>query len=517
MGSLRRRQTLVSLKYSTIEASFSIPMLQLTLGNTAFVIGFAVKVLGWKAAGVGFLAATPFLTNVLQLPISLLLQRRMSLHAIARVMFLLNAVPWFLVTLFPLLSPGTRGGLFAGIVVTSAMANSIGGVAWSSSMSELVPLAIRGRYFGRRNLITGAWTLLAILATGAIVDRQGDSLAVFAAIFAVAAVFRLIGMYFFTRMTFPPVTMERRPEAVTLRGFAVPLKDLNFLAVMTFNGIFGMFLFAGVPFYNVFALERLGFGLGDLAVLTTIASLAGLVSAPTWGPLNDRFGGKNMMIGCVSIWTLAGTAVWLMVGPAHRWLVFVAFALHGFMLALCQLLQFNMMLKLPPAEHRTQYISAFYAVTNAFTAVGPLLGGILLTRLPDQWGRLFGQPLTRYHFLIVGSLVLCFASLGILRRVREQSEGSLRDLLRHVGTSPEHNPLLMLLSAAQGLLDGRALELLIHGSRRTLRRQSNILTEVLHELGQELWRVLRTPITASKKSAQPAPALQRQPPRAPPW
>jgi len=187
------------------------------------------------------------------------------------------------------------------------------------------------------------------------------------------------------------------------------------------------------------------------------------------------------------------------------------------MLALCQLLQFNMMLKLPPAEHRTQYISAFYAVTNAFTAVGPLLGGILLTRLPDQWGRLFGQPLTRYHFLIVGSLVLCFASLGILRRVREQSEGSLRDLLRHVGTSPEHNPLLMLLSAAQGLLDGRALELLIHGSRRTLRRQSNILTEVLHELGQELWRVLRTPITASKKSAQPAPALQRQPPRAPPW
>jgi hypothetical protein len=516
MGSLRRRQTLVSLKYSTIEASFSVPMLQLTLGHTAFAIGFAVKVLGWKAAGVGFLAATPFLTAVLQVPISFLLQRRLSLHAIVRAMFVMNALPWFLVTLFPLLSPPARSGLFAGIVLTSAMANAIGGISWSSSMSELVPPAIRGRYFGRRNLIYGFWTLLALLATGEIVDRAGDSLAAFAAIFAVAAVFRLIGLYFFTRMTFPPVAMERRPEAATLRGFAVPLTDRNFLAVMIFNGLFGMFLFAGVPFYNVFVLEHLRFGLGDLAVLTTLSSLAGLISAPTWGPLNDRFGGKTMLIGCVSMWSLAGTLIWVLVGPAHRWLVFVAFLLHGFMWALCQLLQFNLMLKLPPAEHRTQYISAYYAVTNALTALGPLLGGSLLTRLPDQCGRLFGQPFTRYHVLIVGSMVLCFASLGILLRVREQSEGSLRELLRHVGASPELNPLLMLLSAAQGLFDGRAVEFLIHGSRRTLRRQSNILSQVLEELTQELWRVLRTRFTP-RKSAQPAPALPRRGPHPPDW
>jgi hypothetical protein len=61
VSTLRHRQLLLSLKRSTIEASFSVPMLQLTLGHMPFTIGFAVKALGWDAAGVGLLAATFFL------------------------------------------------------------------------------------------------------------------------------------------------------------------------------------------------------------------------------------------------------------------------------------------------------------------------------------------------------------------------------------------------------------------------------------------------------------------------
>ena len=66
MDRLRHRDRLLSLKYSMIEACFSVPMLNLTLPSFPFVLAFAVKGLGWQAATVGFMAALPHLCNCLQ-------------------------------------------------------------------------------------------------------------------------------------------------------------------------------------------------------------------------------------------------------------------------------------------------------------------------------------------------------------------------------------------------------------------------------------------------------------------
>ena len=45
MKPLRHRELLLSLKASTIEACFSVPMLNLTIPSFPFVITFAVSVL----------------------------------------------------------------------------------------------------------------------------------------------------------------------------------------------------------------------------------------------------------------------------------------------------------------------------------------------------------------------------------------------------------------------------------------------------------------------------------------
>ena len=46
MNTLRKRELFLSLKYCTIEACFSVPMLALTLGNAPFLGAYASKVLG---------------------------------------------------------------------------------------------------------------------------------------------------------------------------------------------------------------------------------------------------------------------------------------------------------------------------------------------------------------------------------------------------------------------------------------------------------------------------------------
>jgi hypothetical protein len=493
MGRLPHRQLLLSLKYATIEASFSVPMLQLTLGHMPFTIGFAVAALGWGATGAGFLATTYFASSVLQVPISFVLQRFFSLRAIARSMFVVNAVPWFLVLFFPYLNPGARDILFGVIVALSSLGNAVCAVAWSASMSELVPLQLRGRYFGRRNMIYGFWTLVVLLAVGRIADWTHNSLAVLGVVFAVAAVARLIGLYFFSRMAFPSAATTPHHEAAHLRGFVEPLTNGNYLRFLAFNGAFGLFLFMGMPFYNVFVLRELSFSLGDLTVMTTIANLAGLLSVNTWGPLTDRFGVKPVMTWSVGVWCLVASLLWLFTGPSLRLLAYPSFVIYGFMWTLFQLLQFTFMLKMAPPGRRTYFISTFYATTFFLTSLGPVAGGWLLRSLPESVGTLLGQPLTRYHVVLVGSLLLCLATLLILRRVIEPEAGSVREMVRHMRSSAELNPLLMFVSLAQQLFGGRAIETFVRESRRALRKQSNVLADVGEELAQESWRALRRP------------------------
>ncbi len=493
MGSLRHRQLLLSLKYATIEASFSVPMLQLTQGHLPFAIGFAVKALGWEAAGVAFLAASFFLAYVLQVPISLVLQRFLSLHAIVRVTFVGNALPWFLVLLFPFVGGRARDLLFALIAVVATVSNAVCGVAWASSMSELVPRQIYGRFFGRRNLIYGFWALVTLLVAGQLADATNNSLVFFGILYAVAATARLIGLYFFSRMTFPRVVMERRREAAQLAGFLVPLRDTNFLWLLAFNGLFGLLLFMGLPFYNVYVLRELPFTLGDLAVMTTLGNLAGLVSVNTWAPLTDRFGVKPVMTWSVILWTCVASGLWLFTGPATRLLAYPSYIVYGFMWALLQLLQLTFMIKMAPATHRTYYISTYYAATYLLTFFGPFLGGRLLTVLPHDVGRFLGQPLTSYHVVLVGSLVLCLVSVALLRRVREPAASSLADVVRHMGRSPETNPALLAVSIAQQLFGGRGVETLWRQSRRALRKQGSALADVGEELAQESWKALSRP------------------------
>ena len=142
---MRRRDLLLSLKYSTIEACFSVPMLNLTLPLFPFVIGFAVQELGWSTSEVGWATALPYLCNCVQPLLMTLLVRRFSTFQVLALSYLLGALPWGLAGLLPWFQDG-RDVAFIVIMLVATLANSIASVAWSSAMSELVPPQISGRY-----------------------------------------------------------------------------------------------------------------------------------------------------------------------------------------------------------------------------------------------------------------------------------------------------------------------------------------------------------------------------------
>lgn len=493
MDAIRKRELLLSLKYCTIEACFSVPMLHLTTGNLPFLIGFAVKALGWGNGAVAFLSLTPFLCLFIQPPMTAWLQSRYSLRRIIALGVALNAVPWMILPIFPWLSLPQRDLAFAVIVLTSTLANSISAVAWSAAVSDLVPLNIRGKYFGRRNLIFGTWSLVVTFAAGQIADAYENALYVFGLIFLAASISRFCGLFYFLRMKLPAsATLRQAPEAAQV-GLLDTLRDGNFVRLILFTGLFGMCLYLGNPFYSVYVLNGLHRSLGDLTLLTLISTLGGLISLKTWGPLSDRFGNKPVLITTALIWLTAAAISWLFSGPARYTHLYLNYFITGFMFSGFELCQFAVMIKMVPATHKTHYISVYLSLTRMFWALGPPLGAWILSHLPEQLGTWLGQPLTNYHVIIVGSLVACILVLNLLHTVREPAERPARELIAVMSNMREFNPLMGLSSLAYYMFTPRGLSRLAHVSVRTFRRQTSAVTEVGEDLVEEGLRALRQP------------------------
>jgi MFS family permease len=507
MNPLSKRQLLLSLKYCVIEGCFSVPMLNLTTGNLPFLIGFAVKVLGWQDTAIGFLAATPFICLFLQPPVAYWLQKRLSLYRIMLVMFVFNAVPWTLVAWFPSFGQNVHW-VFPLIVMVSTLSNSVCGVVWSAAVSDLVPLSMRGRYFGTRNMMFGFWTLVVVLTAGQIADYFGNSIRAFGIIFSLAAAARMFGLYFLTRMKFPQSVMERRPQTSPYTALAGVFRDGNFVRLLVFTGLFGLCLNLGSPFYSVFILKELPLTIGDLTVMTTIATLGGLLSLRTWGKLSDRFGNKPVMLTCALTWLLTAIVSWLLSGPHRFHHLYANYFVTGFMMAgFQQIGQFNLMIKMVPPENKAHYISIYMSFTNMLIALGPVIGGIILQGLPAQVGTFLGHPVTRYHFLIVGSLALCVVLLHLLHSLEEPQERPLGELVKVMRQMREFNPVLGLLTVAEYMFTPQGLGRLAKHSLRTFRRQTSAVTDVGGELVESGWRTLREAARLTPK-VQPAPVIE---------
>lgn len=478
---MRRRDLLLSLKYCTIEACFSVPALNLTMPTFPFILAYCTSILGWPAWAIGVVAALPHICNFLQPPISRFLEKRLSLYTIMRCGFLGSSAPWFLVGPSEHW-PALHAPAFAILLVISTLSNSICTVAWSSSISNVVPARISGSYFGRRNLTFGAWTLIAVLSAGKIVDLFDASPRVFGWIFAAAGAGRLMGLLFLTKMKFPTTVMELRAESYQLSDLLKPLRDRNYRTYMLFVGVWGMFLNMGLPFYTVYLLRRLGVNVGHTLVLTTLATLGGILTLKSWGVLADRFGAKPVQYVCAYSWCFVGLIAWVITAPDREAHLFLSYLIVGGATAGFQLTQFNLMLKLIPPGQASAYIAVFLATTSALTCLGPLIGGVLIAILPDQLGVVGEQVITDHHLLFTISFLGCLLTLPLLTAAREPAATEPQQVWRSMWRMRSFNPLLAASTAASFLFTPSGLLSLGKYSVRTLRRHARNLLDVGAEI-----------------------------------
>lgn len=456
-------------------------MLNITLPSFPFVLAFAVKGLGWQSGAVGLMAALPHICNCLQPVLLAALARRLSTYSVLVLTFCLGAIPWLATVSLPWLG-SARDAVFTGVLIVATLASSIASVAWSSAISEIVPERLGGRYFARRNLIFGAWTLAAVMTAGQIAEWKNNSLRIFGWIFCFAGASRLLGLVFLTRMKFPAAVREQRRRGFAPADLWAALREPNYIGLCLFIGFWGLLLNSAMPFYTVFLVEQLNCGIGTVVKLTTLASLGGLVTLKGWGRLCERFGNRPVLQVCALTWAVTALGMWTLARPGWTWHLYIGYFIVGAVTAGFQLMQFNLMVRLAPPQVRGAYVAVFMALTSFLTAAGPILGGQALKYLPLDLGRLFGQPVLSFHLLFVGSAFGCVLVTNLLQRVHEPAEQPVLSVWREMRSMRTFNPMLSVLSVGELMLTPRGLFALGQRSLRTVRQQVKALEDVGEEL-----------------------------------
>jgi MFS family permease len=436
------------LRLLVIEAAFSSGAVALTSG--AIVGAFALH-LGASNLMVGALASAPFLTQLLQLPAVLIVERSRARKAIAvitsiigRLMLPIMAVTAFFSGPAPLLVFLAAQYILCGL-------SAVGSCAWNAWLRDLGPEQRLGEVFARRTAWIAGITLVVGLAAALTLERTTEGSvsrsAAFASMFVVGCITGLISARIVASMPEPRMPSVSGP--VNLRVLlSAPFADRNFRRLMSFTASWQFAVNLATPFFTVFIVRQLGFDASLVMVLSAVSQLANLAVVRLWGALSDRFTNKSVLSFCAPAYIACIVA---MIGASQlhdrtaivTWLA----VLHLFMgaaVAGVTLCATNIALKLSPKGAATAYVAANAMATALAAGLAPILGGLLADFFGDRQLQLILRwtapdaevtlPLTLSHwdfyFLLAGLLGLY--ALHRLSLVREQGEIGRREMLEQV-------------------------------------------------------------------------------------
>jgi MFS family permease len=438
------------MRVLTLEVIFST--LADAVAGGVILTAFALH-LGASNALIGTLAAITFWDQLLQGPGVLLVARLKRRKLIAVVGSLVSALaPAMLAALaFAHASSASRTGVVIAVALYGG-AGAFAGCAWNAWVRDLVPGKVSGRFFGRRSALSTGVALAGGLAAAWLLDRAPEGSPgrswVFLALFTTGLLAELASATVLSRAPEPamPPSDERERLLPLLKK---PLMDENFRKLIAFLASWQFAVNLAQPFFTVFFLRQLGFGMTFVMALSLISQFANLLTLRKWGDLADRFSNKSVLnlaapafIACIAAMIVASQFPDKVMAGAYL------IGLHlvmGAASAGVALASGNIVMRLSPRGGAEPYMAANALITSAAAGLAPILGGLCADafaarefRLLLEWsGPLYKGDVVRlavrqwdFYFLI--SALFGLYALHRLTLVHEKGEVERQEMMHEL-------------------------------------------------------------------------------------
>ncbi|MGE5560113.1 MAG: MFS transporter [Chloroflexota bacterium] len=359
-----------------IDTSTVLPVFLSTLTTSSVLIGLMATIRsgGWFLPQM--LVASYAAKRELKKPISVL---GMAIH---RGSFLaLAGVAYF----FAGRSPGTALLLFFIFLTALALGDGIGGVPYVDITGKTVSNERRGRLFGYFQAIGGGLAFLSGFVIRAILAGPRPAYPTnFALVFAIGAVIACGSMIAFSLVKEPK--SERKSEHGSFLDFIrlmpsywesnAAFRRLMFIRLTTNSIALTM------PFYAVFARERLGQPAGAVGIFVSAQMLGSMLGSLILGHAGDRLGNRAVIRSTstlVALCPFAAIAAGLATAIGLQWLtfvlMFVPFVFIGAYNSAGWMGYTNYLIEIVPEESRPVYtglMNTLMIVTSLLAVIGGL-------------------------------------------------------------------------------------------------------------------------------------------------
>lgn len=250
-------------------------------------------------------------------------------------------------------------------------------------MHDLVPQKELGVFFSRRLALSTALGVVLALGASIYVDYWEEcfpawNLYGYSVLFALGWAVGMLAVYFIAHIPEPKFTWSTVFAASVP---ARPFRDLNFRTLLIFLGSWNFAVKLAAPFFTVYLLQRLRFGLFPVIGLTVLGQVTNLLFLPLWGRFADRFSAKSVIgvsgplfLACVLAWTFTTLPEkHRLTGP----LLLVIHVVMGMATAGVTLASNNIGLKLAPKGEAAAYLAVAVLVNSLAAGIAPIVGGLL--------------------------------------------------------------------------------------------------------------------------------------------
>lgn len=440
------------LRMMLFDNVFSNTMVTLTSG--AFLIGFAL-LLGASNTVIGLLSAIPPLSQVLQLPAIVLVEKTRLRKAVVVVSAFLSRASWMGIVAVPWVLPAEwRLPAFLFCLVAFYGIGAFAGCAYNSWVRDLVPEDIMGRFFARRMAWAIGFAAVASLVAGAAIDafrtrldgpaalalHGGPEMVGYSLVFSFGTALGLTAVFFLARM--PEPRMHAPAETHLGQVLAEPFRDTNYRQLLIFLASWNFSVNFAAPFFAVYMLRVLELTMTWVLALSVLSQVCNVLFLRLWGRLADRFTNKSVLAVAGPLFIL-GFMLWPFTTMPERYvlsipLLIVIHVLGGMSTAGILVSATNIALKAAPHGKATAYLAMNALVSGAAATLAPLIAGFAADWFETQrltltlhWestaasARAIDVPalmLTGLDFLFVIAFLLGLHAMHRLLAVKEEGE-----------------------------------------------------------------------------------------------
>ena len=282
------------------------------------------------------------------------------------------------------------------------MFSGMQGVIFNFLAAKVIPVRLRGRLTGLRNFLAGIISAIVAWIAGTWFLGTTPTPDGYSWTFLLAFVLTSMGLAMLLAIKEPEPPQLRSAQSLGRRLRQLPdllRSDVAFTRYFVARALATMGRMA-MPFYILYAGERIGLS-GQTLGLTTIAfTLASTVSNLVWGAIADRTGFRFTFLASSALWIAATAGLMFATQLLPTLVVFAAIgaAAQGF-----QNSAQNLTLEFGRREDLPTRIAIANTGSELAGTLGPLLGGLLAT-----WAG--------YHAVFVCSMVFLGIGAIVIRR-----------------------------------------------------------------------------------------------------